>query len=346
MKNSTSLLLVGFAFLVSTLAWCDEGILVSDYQSRGKVFRVYSDGKVESVFPPASELIFQNRKGITQVDISPTQQFIAYVFQGDIWLYNVTKKATSRVTHVGKPYTKQFASVNAWIKRWSTDGNNILYSISAGETEDPEGYEPDRKERQAEYGVFTFNLQTGRNAQVPFPDRSGDAPAWLANGDFIFIEKGRFARYDPTTKKTKVLSPTFSGLNGWQVDVSCDETQMVFTVDSSGRMKNSALVRLDIASGKSTALTQDGGWTEFQFPKFSPSGKRISYLHRIGTSATRFPLMELVVDGKAINSFEGNWRYDWLDESTLVLKTARSGEFEVAILNADAGVVIVKKKWE
>lgn len=189
MASFSSYLLAGFAILASTLAWGDEGILVSDYQSRGKVFRVFFDGEVESVFPPTAESISQNWKEISQIEISPNQQFIAYGFQGDIWLYNVAKKTTARVTQVGKPYTKQFASVNAWIKRWSTDGSKILYSVSAGETEDPDGYEPDRRERKAEYGVYAFNVQTGRSTPVPFPGGGGDAPAWLANGDF-FYRKG------------------------------------------------------------------------------------------------------------------------------------------------------------
>lgn len=343
MRNFSSYFLVFFSLLMSTLVWGDEGILVSDYHSRSKVFRVFSNGQVESVFPPTSA---QNEKEIAQVEISPTQQFIAYSLQGDIWLYNVVKKATTRVTHIGKPYTKKLASVYAHIKRWSVDGSKILYSVNAGETEDPEGYEPNRTERQAKYGVYAFNMQTRRSIPVSFPREEVDASAWLANGEFISIENDRFVRYDPTTQKSTMISAKLVGLNGWQVDVSRDETQMVFPVDTSSRMKNSALVRLDIANGKSTALTKNGSWTEFQYPKFSPSGRKVSYEHRVGSGAARLPIVELVVDGKAIYSFEGNSRYYWANESTLVLKTARSREFELAILNADLGVVIVKKKWE
>lgn len=343
MTNFSSYFFVIFSLLMSTLAWSEEGILVSDYHSHSKVFRVFSNGQVDAVFPPTSA---QNGKEIAQVEISPTQQFIAYSLQEDIWLYDVVKKTTTRVTQVGKPYTKKLASVYAHIKRWSADGSKILYSVNAGETEDPEGYEPNRIKRQAQYGVYAFNVQTRRSTPVSFPREEVDDSAWLANGDFIFIENDRVVRYDPTTKISTVISSKLVGLNGWQVDVSRDETQMVFTVDASSRMKNSALVKLDIANGKSTALTKNGSWAEFQFPKFSPSGRKVSYEHRVGSSATHLPIVELVVDGRAIYSFEGNLRYYWVNESTLVLKTARSREFGLAILNADLGIVIVKKKWE
>jgi len=339
-------ILSGLTLLVSTLAWSDGGILVSDYHSRGKVVRVYLDGKVEPVFPPLSDSSAQALAGITQVEISPSQQFIAYGLRGDIWLYDVARKTTVRVSKVGKPYTKKFASVDAWINRWSRDSGKILYTVSAGDTEDSEGYEPVRMERKAEYGVFAFDVQSGHGASIPFPGGRGEAPAWLANGDFIFIENNRFVRYAPKSQTTKILSPTFGGLNGHQVDVSSDETQMVFTVDSSARMKNSALVSLNIVSGKSTPITKVGSWAEFQWPKFSPSGRKVVYAHTVGMSAARLPLIELVVDGKAIYSFEGYSQYRWVDESTLVLKSSRLHDSELVILNADSGAVLVKKEWK
>jgi len=338
-------ILLGLTLLVSTQAWSDSGLLVSDYLSSGKVVHVFLDGKVEPVFPPPSDLSTHAYDGITQVEISPSQQFIAYGLRGDIWLYDVAKKTTMRVTKVGKPYTKKFASVDAWINRWSRDSKKILYTVSAGNAEDPEGNEPDRMERKADYGVFAFDVQTDHVASIPFPGGRGEASAWLANGDFIFVENDRFVRYDPNTKSTKVISSIFGGLNGYQVDISSDETQMVFTEDSSARMKNSALVRLNMVSGKSTPITKVGNWAEFQWPKFSPSGRKISYQHRVGTSATRLPIFELVVDGKAIYSFEGNSRYHWFDESTLVLKISRSNDFELVILSTDLGVALVSKKW-
>src|SRR5450759_1893515 len=137
MKNKMLRILLSIALLLPVVGYGvpqidshSESGLITDYFSKNKVFRVYSNGEVETVFPPPQESESKKWAAISQVMISPLQQKIAYCQNNDLWVYDLVAKKESRLTHVGRAYTKKFASIELSIKRWSWDESKILYSIA------------------------------------------------------------------------------------------------------------------------------------------------------------------------------------------------------------------------
>jgi hypothetical protein len=334
---------IGLLVTVTGPAWGDSSRLIPDYHARGKVWRVFSDGKVQGVFPPPGQNSGEQH-AITQIAISPQQRKIAYVQNNDLWVYDLVSQKASRLTTVGKPYTKTLASVEVITEHWSPDENRILYSVIGGDTEDPEGDRPDLKVRPAAYGTYIVELKSGQSKPIRFPAGIGRVTAWLNNGDFLFQTIDNIiSRFDPRSGVTTPILKKPLGLG--QLDISHDGLQMLATADPSERMRSSLLVQHDLQTGTVAALTPLGKWAEFQRPKFSPGGTRIAYFHITGLGATRHPITEVVIDNKAIYTFEGNGRLFWIDESTVALLVARR-QIKLIVLDAGSGAIKVQQDWE
>jgi hypothetical protein len=332
----------------------DSGLLIN-YIPRNKVFRVYSNGKVELIFPPPQELKSAKWAAISQVMASPGQQKIAYCQNNDLWVYDLVTKKKSQLTHVGRPYTKKLASIEISIKHWSWDESKILYSVGSGETEDPEGYSPTRGVRPAEYGFHIYDLKTGRSSSLPSYIPGELIAGWLENGDFVLnspssghtdrIYQGQFVRYNVEDESaTASLSEQSIGSDFLQVDISRDGNWLAFgKYFWKSQTQTVELQKLNLKSGEITSISPIGGFTEYQWPKISPNGKRVAYIHL----KSGYYNCDLIVDGKAIYSFDGRGYFYWIDNTSLLLFFGKPNvATQMTIIDVEAGVVKTQQKWD
>jgi len=322
---------------------------------RNKVFRIYPGGKVELIFPSPQESKSGKWAAISQVRVSPGQQKIAYCQNNDLWVYDRVTRKKSQLTHVGRPYTKKLASVEISIKHWSWDESKILYSVGSGETEDPEGYSPKRGVRPADYGFHIYDLKTGRSSSLPSYIPGDLIAGWLENGDFVLnfpssghtdrIYQGQFVRYNVEDENaTTSLSEQSIGSDFLQVDISRDGNWLAFgKYFWKSQTQTVELQKLNLKSGEITSISPIGGFTEYQWPMISPNGKRVAYIHL----KSGYYNCDLIVDGKAIYSFDGTGHFYWIDNTSLVLFFGKPNvATQMTVIDVEAGVVKIKLKWD
>ncbi len=328
-----SLLLIGVLLCISDVAWGEANRLIPSYQSIPPVFRVYSSGKFDRVFPPSNEKPIVKPDGIEEVLISPTQQKIAFCKNNDLWVYDVSNNVSAQLTHIGKSATKQFDSVDVLLVRWSDDESKILFRVLRGFTDSP-------KERPAQYGLLFYDLKTSKVGRaLPNTIKDESFLAWLVNGNLLLKDGHNIGQYDIAAGRNSTIFTTSGGYEIGQEDLTRDEQWITFTqVDNS--QQTSQLFRLNLQTGKSSAITDKGNFAEYQSPIFSPSGKKIIYEHESNAKPNysgppTTPKSDLVIDGKNVYSFEGYRKIYWIDESTLVL----INESVLTVIDIDAGIV-------
>ncbi len=105
------------------------------------------------------------------------------------------------------------------------------------------------------------------------------------------------------------------------------------------------IVEIDVTTGAMQEVTSVGGWTEFRRPRFSPSGTRIAYQHRL-EQPTRYTV---VVDGKAVYHCKTGSRSctpQWIDDRSLVILDLGPDEKALVVVNADSGDVYGRYRFD
>jgi Dipeptidyl peptidase IV (DPP IV) N-terminal region. len=308
----------------SAIAQADTSTL---FVFKQDLFRVYASGKLEKVFSA--------KEPHSILKISPDQSHVVFEQENDLWLLNVQTKQTARLTNIGEPYTSQYASVSARCQLWSQDSNKILYEVLPGDTDDPEGERPKLKGIPAKYGYYVFDLEKRINRTIELP--KGHILFWLADGNFLIYSHHNTLLYD-VINNTEV--PLISPSNGRQTRLS-NNGKIILTNASDIKIKTSQIIKVDMPQGHITPVTPIGKFTEYRWPTFSPSGKRIAYQHSVGTE-NRHPAISLVVDGRDVYNYRDvynntglSYGYEWIDDSTIVLIEIERSQSEAAIIDVD-----------
>lgn len=363
MKNNLFVLLLSIlVFLASgvsegaSVSETDNGLLTVNNQ-RNKVFLISSSGQVEQIFPPLQESKSEKGTYLSQMMVSHGQQKIAYSKNNNLWVYDVVAKKESQLTHVGKPYTKKFASVEISIKHWSKDDSKILYSVMSGEAEDPEGYSPTLNIRPVDYGFFIYDLKTEHRAHLPSYIPGEFVAGWIETGDLVLnfpssghtnrTYQGQFVRYNIEDEHaTTSFSEQSIGSDFTQVNISSDGSWLTFNEYIwKSQPQKTQLQKLNLKTKEITPISPAGGFGEYQWPKMSPNGERAAYIHRI----SGFYNCNLVVDGKVIYSFDGTGHFDWIDNTSLVLffgNPTKSRSSLMTVIDVKTGVVKTEQDWK
>jgi len=309
-----------------------------------EVWRVSAAGDLELVFNAGNEASTADAwRGTTSPVGSPDQKLVAYTRAGDLWLFDVASKGERRLTHVGMPATKTLASVDVFITSWSFDGRKILYAVSAGDTDDPEGRQVSKKERPANYGRYILDLANGQNVAVKLP--SPRLLKWLPDESVLFESGSRLSVWRPAAD-SRAFAESLYGIFG-AIDVSRDGRKLAMTFSPNSPAPRAVqILAVDLASEakQAVSVTPLGRWAEYQWPRFSPSGKRIAYIHQTGReriegSRGYRPVGELAVDGKSSFKFAGTGHFEWIDESNVALTLSRLSRdmqgIELVVWNVD-----------
>ncbi len=305
------------------------------------VWRAYADGRIELLpysFPERGSQFAHY--GSTHPLPSSDQRHIAFGRDNDLWLLDVGTGSVTQATHVGRPYTASHASVYVLVTAWSSDSRRLLYYVMAGETEDPEGRSPELEVRVAEYGFHIYDMESGESQSIDIP---GEYLAWLPSGDFLLtltdtipVQRQLF-RFGAEGGDLALVTPQ----RGWfsQADRSPDGNLVLVSIGRrvAGRL-TTQIVEIDVTTGAVQEVTSLGGWAEFQWARFSPSGTRIAYQHRLNEPTRSM----VVVDRKAVYHCKtGSTRCipQWIDDRSLVILDLGPDEKVLVVVNAESGEV-------
>jgi hypothetical protein len=310
--------------LASDISGVNESSLLVAGSLRSRVERVFFNGEIEQVIPQQKDSK-SDKWYVGNLLPSPSQRMVAFnrATDEDLWIYEIEKRTEKRQTTIGKRATGKYSSVGVTARRWSADGKRILFEVIAGETEDPEGGRPDLVVRPAPYGFHIYNLETGKTTPLP-PSIDGKLiVAWLKNGDFILSfpttgwddnskRGGRLVLYsDADNRSPIVLAELPAGSEFHQVTLSPDELWLAFN-ETSWKNQTSQLQKLNVNTKAIEPVTPVGGFAEYQWPKYSRGGTRISYQHQKSPD-------ELVVDGVTV--FSGKFRQaEWIGDTRLAVE--------------------------
>ncbi|HNF27975.1 MAG TPA: hypothetical protein PKV80_26145, partial [Leptospiraceae bacterium] len=82
---------------------------------------------------------------------------------------------------------------------------------------------------------------------------------------------------------------------------------------------NQGIASIDLSSGSISSITPEGGYTEYQWPFPSPSGKRVAYEHQTGSDGG-IPTGTVDADGIPVIQYRGGSDFHWIGNKTIVIK--------------------------
>jgi hypothetical protein len=334
-----------------------DGVLLVRSQSQ-KVIHVNSQGEQQTIFPPPKEIREKKWQGIKNLLVSPNQQRIAYTQGNDLWVYDVQKNNSKRLTKVGRPFTDRYISIEVLAKKWSLDGDQILYEVAEGMYGNPEGDLPDLEARHGPYGHYVYDLRVSSSREFPSHISIDQIVGWLENDSIIMgyplcngtapdVYKGKAVRFEHfNLERAEILSGPYIGFQMLQPELSRSGKLFVF-VNRVCKKDRIEILELNFETGKVSAITSEGGWAEYQWPKYSPDGTQIAYMHHQQISTPKNNV-ELMVDGKEIYSFRGDGHPFWIDNQTVALIGAANitGPLTLTVIDVTTGKVNYSGEWK
>ena len=341
---ASTLALLGF--LLTSLSAASARHAVHIFHA-DKVWSVQADGNIEEV--PIDFDSGENEGGVgtTAPVVSPDDRRVAFTKDNDLWIDDLKSGARQRLTHHGRKSDDTFASVYVLITGWSADGKQILYNVAHSDAEDPEGIDPPREIRAVPYGFRILDVANGGSKAARL---AGEFQLWLPDGRFLLTSSdadylhGALMAQAPGQELPDRLTPV-RGLWG-QADVSRDGKWLVASLGQPAPRQpdqmedetalTSRIVKMDLKNGALTDVTAPGSWSEFQTPRFSPGGARLSWVRQGEPDASGFASGAVLVDGKEIGTFSMPVEPRWIDDNTLVISHAGG----IDVIQADGKVII------
>jgi hypothetical protein len=183
---------------------------------------------------------------------------------------------------------------------WSADGRRLLFTVAP--LDGPNGViaNPDGSDLR----FFVYDVIAQRARAVRIPERC-EYQAWLPSGDLLVTCAGGsvLARAHGDALARIAMGHTrFSqahvGENG------------AIAVIADGAV-------LLLAPGTyAERVGPNGGFADYQFPKPSPSGRRVGYTHHVPTGGGNVRV-DLEIDGKKVA--DDVYDFEWLDEGAVVV---------------------------
>lgn len=180
---------------------------------------------------------------------------------------------------------------------WSTDGRRLLFT--AAPLDGPNGVIADPDGSALRFFVYDVATQRARPVVVP---RECQYQAWLPSGELLVTCGSTLARVTERGRETILQNRRFS-----QAHVG-ESGAVAIIADGA--------VLLLAAGTFKARVGPKGGFADYQFPKPSPSGRRVGYTHHVATGGGNVRV-DLEVDGKKVA--DDVYDFEWLDESAVVV---------------------------
>jgi hypothetical protein len=263
-----------------------------------------SDGKITPfTLPAGTRWGGGGPEGSDDPVISPDGKLIAYIQNGALMVRPLEGGKASAIV---SGYRHEMFLITGW----TPDSRKLIYFLGPPQADDA----PPSKVENPKH--FIADVATKKVSEIV---PGGSLCGWLPNGEMLLHdeEKGRIVSRAPEPGATpKVLLHDAAGFG--QIVLSPDGHRIAVNRSRPNDTGSSQLVSVELATGAVTPLRAAGGWAEFQWPKWSPDGKRVSWLARTGTK-DGMPLSVVVVDGKPVTKPANVSVYEWLTDTTMVV---------------------------
>jgi dipeptidyl aminopeptidase/acylaminoacyl peptidase len=282
-----------------------------------------SDGKVaELPWPKPSEVFFTFaiELGSDRLQVSPDHRKAAYVAKRAL----LVRDLEQNVSRVLRPATKD---VELALTAWSPDGQELLFA-RAPHPKPPPGAEADTFGDRAEYHLVSLN--TGQSRRVVLP-KGQSAAFWPYAGfsadNLVVVWQGdQIVAAGAAAPRILLQAPHRLS----QLSVHRDGRHAVAVESDDGPPRRERIVHLDLQTGEVHPEKLAATFDDEQWPRLSPSGRRIAWVHY-----DRLPggvvVPALVVDGRVrtgpkaaasdrASEVPNSWvTFHWIDDSSLVL---------------------------
>lgn len=259
---------------------------------------------------------------------SPNLLHTAFIdTSSNLWIISNETLEAKKVTQTG--------GVN-FISGWSPDSTKIIYQIfedTIGIRADGFGGLPQMKEQfnpNLDFGFFVLDIDLGTTKKLypleSFQEFIDKYKVLVLHNDNLIIFDINTFEADYNFVKEKF------GFGANQFDISSDGKKWTYTL-SRNPTDDANIIYTDFPQ-KEGEVIDSGDWTEVQFPKISPSGKKIAYAKRTGYIEPGIPNFAIwVYDATSKSKLKYNvegFPEHWVDEQTLIVRASDASKMENA----------------
>lgn len=292
---------------------------LSNFDDTRKIWKVYANGDIEEIqIQVERDISFTSGEGSTRPVLAFDNSMIAYVYQYNLWLYDLDTKKSQQIIFVGQPQDSIFASIKIFITGWSLSNQKLLYHVSSGPI-DCADCDQTWRQREVDFGHYVYDLRTKEHKKVELP---GEYSGWTFDESILVRE--RFPHvisiYSPATTTTTPLATLEYEIN--QSDISLDGTSMAaaFLDWTNSRTQ---IIKMNLRAGDIISITDFGPWGEFQRPILSLNGQNISYIQPIrNLEARRIEKYNVIINEEPIYECEFGPRVHWINDRIVAIHCA------------------------
>lgn len=286
-------------------------VVVTRDRPKESMWSVTADGKTRRLDWPEGAVDTTGRAGAgSDAPIaSPDGKRVAYVRDG-------ARKGPVVVRHLDSATSTNVdapARSELLVTDWSPDGRRLLFSVAP--LDGPNGViaNPDGSDLR----FFVHDVVANRTTPISIPDRC-EYQAWLASGELLVtcesgtvLGRARGTTFERIARGHARFTQAHVGENG-AIAVIADDAVLLLAAGTNAER-----------------IGPSGSFADYQFPKPSPSGRRVGYAHHIQTGGGHVRV-DLEVDGKKVAG--DIYDFEWLDEGSLVVLRTNEGPSVVRLM--------------
>lgn len=267
---------------------------------------VSSDGKIAPFALPEGTVWGSGGEGGSNDPVlSPDGKFVAYINKGNLIIRPVDAVKGEQVD--GGYTDEEFL-----ISGWSPDGKALVYFLGPPQGEDPAPSKITEPKR------LVYDVKEGKSRELKI---EGQLTGWLPGGEMLlYRDTGEEVVLSALSlepgAEAMVLYRDKSAIG--QVVLSPDGKSVACGISPRNETTTNQLISIELASGKKTPLSKPGEWAEFQWPKWSPDGKHVSWEARVDMKEG-IPLTVVIVDGKPLTKPAQGLGHEWLTNNVVAL---------------------------
>ncbi|MGH9345033.1 MAG: hypothetical protein ACRD19_14895 [Terriglobia bacterium] len=265
----------------------------------------------------------------------------------DVHLLDVHQIRERRITWLGRRPAIGYTFAATRVAGWSANSRQIFLSVTPGEVDSDEGQYNVPK---TAYGFYIYDLASGRVSPVALP-KAFDFAVWLPDGRFLGTVPGstpcenKLVAFSPGSMRGTAVGPQFT--NAVQVKASADYRWVVgvFGIKGCGDSEMDEIAKIDLRTGRATALVPPASWAVNQRPELSPDGQHVSYIHQ-RRMLKGVPQESLFVDSRSIYACPGSIDYQRVGSRRIALACVTSSyplKGKVVTLDASTGKTLASR---